>query len=464
LISSRRYTLHMSQKWNLQDIRPTEPRRKSSPELSRSHTLRADRSETTREETQSRPLVNRDRIAGEEAGSIVIKNGNKESNKSLFIAGGIVAVLIVGVVALSALLSKTTLTVYPENRTITVNAEFLAYPERREGMLSYGVVTLTEEGDTQVEASGQEMVVEQAKGYIEIIKTTPGSERLIKNTRFRSSEGLVFRIQESVVVPGALRDTSGSLIPGTIRAEVFADAAGPEYNLNAGTRFDVPGFQESGLNELYNSIYAENREAFSGGFNGPRFIIADADLDTAKQRIHIELRDKLLARIETERPAGSISFPGSVSFTYESLPAVRYGDNLVTMRERAVLQIPVFNELEFSGFIAKETIATYNRQQPVRITNIHDLVFTYIDQTMNARNIAGEPSIAMNITGRPHIVWLYDADKLRNDLAGKSFTALSLVLSAHPGITSARITGKPFWQRTFPESPEKLNVVEILEE
>jgi len=453
----------MTQKWNLQDIRPTEPRRKANPALSQTHTLRTDSPRSAERHQVERPHLHAPRDSDDNLGSIVIKDGHRESKKGVIIVA-VLIVLVVGVIfGLSAVLTKTTLSVYPENRTVTVNAEFVAYPERREGLLSYSIITLTEEGEAQVNATGQEIVTAQAKGYIEIIKTTPGSERLIKNTRFRSPEGLIFRIQESVVIPGALRDGTGNLVPGTIRAAVFADAVGPAYNLPAGTRFDVPGFQENNLTALYNSIYAENREPFTGGLDGPRFIIDDAALDEAQQRIHIELRNRLLARVETERPAGVISFPGSVAFTYESLPPVRYGDTQVTIRERAILQIPVFDEDDFASFIAKETISTYNRQQPVRIRNVSDLTFNYLDQTLSARNLANEPSLAFSIVGQPFIVWQYDAEQLRNDLAGKSFTALSLALSAHPGIKSAKITSKPFWQRTFPEKPEDINIIEVIE-
>ena len=149
-------------------------------------------------------------------------------------------------------------------------------------------------------------------------------------------------VHESVVVHGAHKDASGTLVPGTIRAEVFDDAVGQEYNLEANTRFDVPGFKESNLNELYSAIYAVNREAMTGGYKGQKFLINDAELSTARQQLQLDLRNKLLARIETEKPAGFTTFPNSVAFSFVALPTVSYGENLVTIREQAVLQIPLF--------------------------------------------------------------------------------------------------------------------------
>ncbi len=442
----------MTQKWNLQDIRPAEPRRRQPMQQTATPAAAQPQRYTTRLEDSE-----------DDISTIVIKDGNKEGKKKYILLSAVVGVLIVSVFSLSAFLSKTTLTVYPEYREPTVNAEFTAYPDRREGALTYEIITLDATGEKQVAASGEEYVESQAKGMLEIVKTTAGSERLIKNTRFRSADGKVFRIQESVVVPGAIKDASGTLVPGTIQAEVFADAVGQEYNLAAGTRFDVPGFQESNLNELYAAIYATNKEPITGGYKGQKFIINDNELGTARQELQLELRDQLLARIETEKPAGFTTFPDSVAFTYEALPTVSYGENLVTIREQAVLQMPLFKQEDFANFLAKETISTYNREQ-VRIQDISTLDFSYTDLTTNSSNLANQTALTFKIIGKPTIVSEFDAEKLQTDLAGKSKTSISTVLTAHPGIKSANVSSKPFWKRSFPEEPKDIVVVEVVGE
>jgi len=443
----------MTQKWNLQDIRPAEPRRRRPMQTSEvGEPLRAS---APSPRPTSRPEYD------EPAETLVIKDGNEEKRMNVVVLGVVVALIIGGLFGLSFLISKTTLTVYPEWNEPTVNAEFTAYPERREGQLSYEIMTIAETGERQVKATGQQEVKEQAKGFIEIIKSTPGAERLIKNTRFRSPGGLVYRIQESVVVPGAVKDSSGSLVPGTIRAEVFADNPGEEYNLPVGTRFDIPGFKENNLNELYNSIYAENRDAMTGGFNGPRFIIDPAELSTAEQSLQIELRDKLLAKVAAEQPADFVAFPGAISITYNTLPTVTYGDNLVTLRIEAVLQQPLFKQADFAGYLADATITSYIGE-PVRITNINDLTFAYRDTVTSSSNLANETALNFSILGKPQIVWQFDAEQLKKDLAGKSLTAISTVLTGHTGIRSAEISGKPFWKRSFPEKAEDITIIEVI--
>ncbi len=447
----------MSQKWNLQDIRPAD---QSRSRQQRSSVQTNSGSLNLAQKPLTSPVQ---KIAEEDQSSIIITDGNKKSRGNTIFLTLVVILFIAGIFGFSTFVTKTTLTVYPDASTPMVNAQFTAYPERRAGELAYEIMTLSENGEIQVTATGQETVTEQATGYIEIIKTTPGTERLIKNTRFRSPDGKVFKIQESVVVPGAVKDTSGSLVPGTIRTAVFADQSGEEYNLPAETKFDVPGFKDSNLTELYNSIYAINREAFSGGFNGPRFIIDDQELQKKQQELQISLRDKLLARLSTESPADFLAFPGAVAITYNSLPAVQHDGNLVIIREEAVLQIPLFVQTDLASYLAKETIPTYEREA-VRITNATELVFNYTSATTSSSNIANAAALEFSILGKPQIVHTFNATQLKTDLAGKPLTAITTVLTGHTGIKRAEITSKPFWMRSFPEKAEEIEIIEVIEE
>lgn len=284
----------MAQKWNLQDIRPIEPRPRP-----------AVRPRESIVETP-RPVFHDD---PDDTQPVIIEDGNRRKKKTYILAGSLAAFVIVGALLLSVAFSETTLTIKPEFRDPNVNAEFEAYPQRREDTLTYEVLTLESTKTKQVNATGEKKVEEQARGTIEIYKTTPGAERLIKNTRFQSPTGLIFRIEESVVVPGAV-EKDGKMVPGSIQAKVFADAIGEEYNLAANTRFSVPGFKESKLDDLYAAVYATNPEAFAGGFNGPQFIIDETELSTARQELQIQLRNELLERIKNERPAGFVAFEG----------------------------------------------------------------------------------------------------------------------------------------------------------
>jgi hypothetical protein len=441
----------MSQKWNLQDIRPAEPRKRRS----------APRPENTRPKSHTQESENVPVRSREDTPDIVIEDGKKNVKSRLVLSVIIFTVIVGGATILSAILGKTELTIYPEFREPNINAEFTAYPDKRSDSLSYEILTLEATSEAQVQASGQVQIQELATGLITVSKTTPGAERLIKNTRFRTPAGLVYRIQESVVVPGAVRNNEGTLTPGTIQAEVFADEVGEDYNLDANTSFDIPGFEEGGFTELYKSISAKNIQPITGGFDGPQFQIDEAELSTARQALQIDLRNNLLTRIENEKPADFVAYPEAVAITYTQLPAVEYGQDLVTIKEQAILQIPLFQTTELGSFLAQETIATYEGG-PVRVDDPSALTFTYVNATTSQSVIANEPSLSFNFSGKPLLIWEYDIESLKSDLTGLPKTAINNAVLAYPGINGARVRITPFWQRTFPEKTDDILVIEEL--
>lgn len=427
-------TKSMEKKWNLQDIKPAEKRRPQRVAPARREEPRVSVSESPRQErTSSTPT--------------------KGGRKGLLLVIAAFVLLAILVVTFAAITGKTTVSIFPRWREPTVNALFEADRAASDGGLVYEVLTLEAESEREVTATGQEEVESQATGEIIIYKTTPGDERLITNTRFESGDGKVFRITESAVVPGGSEEN-----PGSVRASVFADEAGPDYNLAAGNRFTVPGFKESDLMELYEAVYAENPSSFSGGHKGPKFTIDEGELNSATESLRKELEEALAGRVTVERPAGFILYDSSITYSYQTLPGEDVGNGRVKIKEKAILSAPMFKNEDFASFIAAATIPGYENE-PVRLEDPSALTFEYTGET----NVAAQDRISFKLLGRPQIVWTYDVEQLKEDLAGGSQTALNSVLGGYPAIEKANATIRPFWKRSFPDNPEDINIEEVIE-
>ncbi|MBC7564714.1 hypothetical protein H7100_00565 [Candidatus Saccharibacteria bacterium] len=474
----------MTQKWNLQDIRPATPRPSRAPQPQGGmERIKVNRpgmtpggSNDISPQTHHQSLPPREHHEpaqqerepsfegdhdNEQDERIPVINGGKRNRAQLIFGIAIVAMIIGGGLAVSILTGGAKVTIHPKVREMNVNAEYTAYAEKKSGELSYEIMTLDASGERQVKATGQSTVTKQATGEIEISKSTAGTERLIKNTRFQTADGLIYRIQESVVVPGAGKDASGNLVPGSIRAQVFADEVGEKYNIPASTKLMVPGFKEGGYTELYNAISATNGQAFTDGYNGPKFIINDDELSTARQSLQLELRNSLLEKVKAERPANFTTFDSAIAITYSQLPPTQYGDNLVTIKEQAILQIPLFQKDDFASFIAKGTITGYEGE-PVRIDNLQNLNFVYTDATTSQSNIANEKELHFKITGVPRIVWTFDSEKMKTELLGMAKTGFNGVLAQYTGIERGEVEIRPFWKRSFPINLKDITITEDL--
>ena len=185
-------------------------------------------------------------------------------------------------------------------------------------------------------------------------------------------------------------------------------------------------------------------------------------LETARQSLHTELRDALLARLETERPAGFVLYDDAVTFSFNSLPAVAYGDNLATIKEQGVLRVPLFKENDLAKFLAEKSVPGYEGL-PVRLSDYKALTFAYTSPTTTISDISAQSELSFSLTGNAEIVWQFNENELKADLLGVEKTAISQILGKYPAIESAEAVVRPFWKTTFPREMREITVTEKIE-
>jgi hypothetical protein len=324
----------MAQKWNLQDIVPPDrgkrPMRRSvPPEASRRAPSRPEprqigdmrRIDAPREQEAAEE-------AYEDAGAVFDRQPISRSREERdydetdaaverldvadgrllrlrrYLFGGVALAIILFVGGgITILLSGAEVSVTPKTHATTVQSTFAAKLEPGQGELGYELLMLEESGQVQVQATGKEEASDRAEGTITVYNAFSTSEqRLIKNTRFESKSGMIYRISDSIVIPGYKKNAAGEVVAGSVKAKVFAEGPGEAYNTQ-NARFSVPGLKDT---DQYDLIYAEtDATGIQGGFEGTKFIIDENELATTRQKLHMELRDKLLARIPSARTVSS---------------------------------------------------------------------------------------------------------------------------------------------------------------
>ncbi|MBN2307021.1 hypothetical protein JXD20_03475 [Candidatus Peregrinibacteria bacterium] len=135
-----------------------------------------------------------------------------------------------------------------------------------------------------------------AQGFITIYNISEDEWPLKKETRFKTKDGLIFRVKEGVFVPPKTVDEEGIETPGTYTAAVEADEfdiydhpIGERGNIGP-SQFTIPGLSE------YNQklLWGESSQAMEGGVTRYQRVVQEEDIEAAKKQIHDNLT--LMAR------------------------------------------------------------------------------------------------------------------------------------------------------------------------
>lgn len=347
----------------------------------------------------------------------------------------------------------TRVTVTPRTHSLNYASEqFIAYPASAEGesAFAYTVQTIELEDSEVVPSEGTVYAEEKASGNITVYnnyQTTP--LRLVKNTRFASASGLIYRTPSEIVIPAK----SGST-PGSVQITVVADQPGDEYNIPAG-KFTVPGLQSTPA--MYAQVYAQSSEPFVGGFKGERPGVEPGALETAIAAVRARLETK--ARDAAGRAEdGHESFPQLAQIEYTSLPNTSEAGDSVRVRQKATVLVPVFNSSVFASAVSDAAVTSGDTSS---IDFVPAAGFSVAQ--VGTSTVLGSTSLGFSLSGPASLVWQVDANELRAALAGKDKSAFEAIVGAFPAIQEASARIEPFWKSTFPTDPAeiKVDVVEV---
>ena len=246
-------------------------------------------------------------------------NVNKGAGKFLWVFSLIIIFLVGGVVAY-LFIPKAEVKVAPKQIQKNINLSIKAGDEfQGEDYPSDTIVldsVLIEEEDVVsniFDATGEKSsATKKARGTITIYNDfSEASQILVATTRFLSEEGKLFRLIKNVTVPGVSIE-NGNRTPGKIRAEVVADSAGEEFNIEP-TSFTIPGFEGS---PKYDKFSARSEEKMKGGGGGESELssVSEADIEKAKEESLQETKKQLSQKIKESVGEGNVFLEEAIEY------------------------------------------------------------------------------------------------------------------------------------------------------
>jgi hypothetical protein len=313
-----------------------------------------------------------------------------------------------------------------------------AYPEEQDGAIKYTVETWDVSDSKSVPATSTQTVSEKASGMIKITNANTAPQKLIKNTRFESATGKIYRIRDSVTVPAS----------GTLDVKVYADEGGESFNVDKAT-FTVPGLKSS---PLFAKVTAASTTAITGGFSGTKKTISTED----KKRIAAEIEQGLVEKVRagTGHPSSDLLIRKTTSVTFDDPKESSDGDSAVISLTGHAKGL----------FVSSQDLAYGLSVEAGTHLQSKNVTFTTQPPTVEVAGQVdpaqyGKSPVRIAVDGTQSLVYTVNREQLARDLAGTSRDDVKTTLSKYPEIEKAVATVRPFWRSTLPSNAEKITIV-----
>ncbi|HEY4515811.1 MAG TPA: hypothetical protein VJH67_01335 [Candidatus Paceibacterota bacterium] len=365
--------------------------------------------------------------------------------------------VIVGFIfGMMTIFTSANISITPKSESVSINLALKAYKasllvsnSTNTPALHYEIISLKREGETEVSANGEEMVEKKAEGKITVYNNfSSESQRLIARTRFETKDGLVFRIPESIVVPG--KTSSG---PGSVVTSLVADESGEKYNV-AETSFTVPGFKNDPAR--FKGFYADSIGEIQGGFIGRMKKVALTDKVTALEKLDASLKVDLQKEIESQIPEEFVLLDGIIVYVFKDLPQSDSTGDTAILRREVTAQVIILNKQSISSAIGSSYLSSWEGLD-LEIRDYKNLKASYYSG-FTPSLVSSTDTLPLNIEGQATVYAVIPGVTIAENLAGKDKDELNTVMAGFPAVYKASASVRPIWKGAFPKDLAKIHL------
>lgn len=370
----------------------------------------------------------------------------RKQRRFWMVAAAVLALCALFGLLLSTVFAGATVTVYPRGDQVELPPTLQAQQNAPVGVLQYQTITTTRAASQSVAAAGTQRVSRPASGVVTISNTYSGAaQRLIANTRFEAPDGKIYRIRDSVTVPGMTGTTAG-----TVTATLYADSPGADYNRSGGTTFTIPGFKGD---PRYTKFSAQSQGAIGGGFIGEEPAVAPADLAAAKTALQKQVDADVRAAAASAIPDGSVAIPGTLEVVFADIVQEVTANNTAKLTQSATATGAVVRQADLAAAIARRGIPGYKGEA---------LMFgdaSKMSVSVASTTKLSDGTLTLQLSGSAILVWQFDPNALLQALAGKDKSEFQSVIETfQPAVAKADASIRPFWQGKFPTDVNKIKI------
>jgi len=386
------------------------------------------------------------------------KHHEEKVSKNSHIILWIVCIITVATLLfmLMSTFASATITIIPKDKLLTMNDTYSMNAKKGIDGLYYQVINLKRDISKSITSDSEENVERKATGKAILYNNfSTSNQRLITNTRLQSVDGLIYRIRQSVDIPG-IKTINGVKTPGSVEVDIIADVAGDKYNMKLSDfkgDFKIPGFKDSAK---YNGFYGRLSSDLTGGYIGKVKSVSDQVLSANRNELKNTLSEGLIKDIYLQKPEQYYIFKDSYFIQFTDLPDVS-GEKDYTISESATIYAIIFDKSELSTFIAENKIKGFDGSK-VDVLWKDNIQATISGVTAKPWT---ESSLKIKLAGDADIVWSYDKDEIISEIIGKNKSVIKDILNTNKdSIVGINAVINPRWKQTFPSNIKKIKLID----
>lgn len=301
-----------------------------------------------------------------------------------------------------------------------------------------------------VVTSGEQEINKRARGIIKVYNAfSSAPQTLVAATRFISEDGKLFRIEETIVVPGSEVE-GGKIIPSYIEAEVVAAEPGSEFNIGPSS-FSIPGFKGTAK---YLAFYGKSENSMSGGRTGTARIVSKSDYEGAENQLKDELREAATKELKLSLQEGFVVPSGADSISDVALSSTKnVGEEAGEFKITGSLSLKAFvvRKADVINLLSRDFESRFDGKRLLLEGQEIDYRIQGID--FNRAILDLQASYSARASAK------VSEEAIRNGVLGGEEREARSFLASYPGISEAKLTFWPFWVHNIPLDPSKTEII-----
>lgn len=377
-----------------------------------------------------------------------VPNFEKFRKKFFLIAGGIVGVVILFILAV-VVLPKATIVIQTNTESVDSSFEFIASPSASQVDTSAGVVpakvATQKVSETQTApATGQKDLGAKATGNMTFsipCSAVSGNPPTIPAGTGVSTNGLTFITQNASALTTP-NFSGGCTFTGT--TTVAAQNNGEQYNIDAAT-YTVSGFGD---------VTGKGGQ-MTGGSSKVARVVTSSDIDIATGKI--TAKDEQIKQALTKQLEDQDYFVVASSFRKDGestvpTPAVDQEANEVSVTYNATYVLVGIKRDDMKKLIENDLGDQIDTsKQQVQEDGLDQARFT-------VNSVAADGDVSMTVSTKAEVGPDIDTDALIDEVLGKKRGDTENIVKSQPGVKDVEVKYSPFWVSKTPKSASKITV------